>query len=106
MPKPPADGKSGWRTKYECDGCGAAAWGKKELHLVSAWSRRQNMHIEIVKHPIKGPIKGYEVRVVDANGRLIRMFTYPTIESARRAAKAWTAAYGNCPIRDTSGVKE
>ena len=60
------------------------------------------MHIEIVKHPIKG----YEVRVVDANGRLIRMFTYPTIESARRAAKAWTAAYGNCPIRDKSGVKE
>ena len=34
MPKPPADGKSGRRTKYECDGCGAAAWGKKELHLV------------------------------------------------------------------------
>ena len=64
------------------------------------------MHIEIVKHPIKGPIKGYEVRVVDANGRLIRMFTYPTIESARRAAKAWTAAYGNCPIRDKSGVQE
>ena len=66
----------------------------------------RTMHIEIVKHPIKGPIKGYEVRVVDANGRLIRMFTYPTIESARRAAKAWTAAYGNCPIRDKSGVKE
>ena len=57
------------------------------------------MHIEIMKHPIKGPIKGYEVRVVDANGRLIRTFTCPTIESARRAAKAWTAAYGNCPIR-------
>ena len=57
------------------------------------------MHIEIVKHPIKCPIKGFEVRVVDANGRLIRMFTYPTIDSARRAAKAWTAAYGNCPIR-------
>ena len=64
------------------------------------------MHIEIVKHPIKGPIKGYEVRVVDANGRLIRTFTYPTIESARRAAKAWTVAYGNCPIYDKSGVKE
>jgi hypothetical protein len=64
------------------------------------------MHIEILKHPIKGPIKGYEVRVVDDNGRLVRTFTYATIESARRAAKAWTVAYGNCPIRDKSGVKE
>jgi hypothetical protein len=34
------------------------------------------------------------------------MFIYATIESARRAAKAWTVAYGNCPIRDKSGVKE
>jgi hypothetical protein len=33
------------------------------------------------------------------------MFTYPTIKSARRAAKAWTAGYGNCPIDDKSGVK-
>ena len=64
------------------------------------------MHIEIVKHPIKGPIKGYEVRVVDAKWRLIRTFTYPTMESGRRAAKAWTVAYGNCPIDDKSGVKE
>ena len=62
--------------------------------------------MEILKHPIKGPIKGYEVRVVDANGRLIRTFTYPTIESARRAAKAWTVAYSNCPIDDKSGEKE
>jgi hypothetical protein len=64
------------------------------------------MHIEILKHSIKGPIKGYEVRVVDANGRLVRTFTYPTIESARKAARAWTVAYGNCPIDDKSGVKE
>jgi hypothetical protein len=64
------------------------------------------MHIEILKHPIKGPIKGYEVRVVDAEGRTIRKFTYPTIESARTAARAWTVAYGNCPIDDKSGVKE
>jgi hypothetical protein len=34
------------------------------------------------------------------------MFTYPTIEGARRAAKAWTVAYGNCPIDDKSGVRE
>jgi hypothetical protein len=60
------------------------------------------MHIEILKHPIKG----FQVRVVDAKGQLVRMFTYPTIESARRAAKAWTVAYGNCPIDDKSGVQE
>jgi hypothetical protein len=60
------------------------------------------MHIEIVKDRIRG----FQVRVVDANGRLVRMFIYATIESARRAAKAWTVAYGNCRIDDKSGVKE
>jgi hypothetical protein len=65
-------------------------------HLVAT------MHIEI----LKDRTRGFQVRVVDANGRLIRMFIYATIESARRAAKAWTVAYGNCPIRDKSGVKE
>jgi hypothetical protein len=64
------------------------------------------MHIEIVTHSIKDPTKGFEVRVVDDNGRLVRTFTYPTIESARKAAKAWTLAYGNCRIDDKSGVKE
>ena len=59
------------------------------------------MHIEIVKHPIKGQIKGFEVRMVDDNGRLI-----PAIKSARRAAKAWTVAYNNCWINDKSGMKE
>jgi hypothetical protein len=34
----------------------------------------------------------YEVRVVDADGPTIRMFRYPTIEAARRAARAWTVA--------------
>ena len=60
------------------------------------------MHIEI----LKDRTRGFQVRVFDAQGRLIRMFIYATIESARRAAKAWTVAYGNCPIRDKSGVKE
>jgi hypothetical protein len=59
------------------------------------------MHIEILAHKPTG----YEVRVVDADGRTIRMFTYSTIENARKAARAWTAAYGNCPIVDKSGVK-
>jgi hypothetical protein len=30
------------------------------------------------------------------------MFRYPTIEAARRAARAWTVAYGDCPIDDKS----
>lgn len=58
------------------------------------------MRIEILPHVIKG----YDVRVVDAQGRAIRTFTYPTIESTRRAARAWTVAYGNCPIDDKSGA--
>jgi hypothetical protein len=58
------------------------------------------MHIELQKDAIKG----FQVRVVDADGRTVRKFTYPTIESARRAARAWTVAYGNCPVHDTSGT--
>jgi hypothetical protein len=60
------------------------------------------MHIEILAHKPTG----YEVRVVNAGGRTIRMFIYSTLESARKAARAWTAAYGECPIVDKSGVKE
>jgi hypothetical protein len=60
------------------------------------------MHIENLAHKRTG----YDVRVVDTNGRTVRMFTYPTIESTRRAAKAWTAAYDNCPIVDKSGLRE
>jgi hypothetical protein len=56
------------------------------------------MHIEI----LKDTVKGFQVRVVDADERIVRTFTYPTIESARRAARAWTVAYGNCPIVDPS----
>ena len=60
------------------------------------------MHIEIV--PYKST--GYEVRVVDADGHTVRMYTYSTLESARKAASAWTAAYGNCPIVYKSGLRE
>jgi hypothetical protein len=63
------------------------------------------MHIEILKAS-KDAVKGFQMRVVDVNGRIVRIFTYPTIESARTAARAWTVAYGNCPIVDKSGVKE
>jgi hypothetical protein len=62
------------------------------------------MRIEIRKRADKGQnVRAvYEVRVVDADGRTIRMFRYPTIEAARRAARAWTVAYGDCPIDDKS----
>jgi hypothetical protein len=62
------------------------------------------MRIEIRKRADKGHnVRDvYEVRVVDADGRAIRMFRYPTIEAARRAARAWTVAYGDCPIDDKS----
>jgi hypothetical protein len=59
------------------------------------------MHIEILKDVVKG-VAGFRVRVVDADGHIVRTFTYPTIESARRAARAWTVAHGNCPIVDKS----
>jgi hypothetical protein len=59
------------------------------------------MDIEILERTSTG----YEVRVVTTNGRTIRVFTYPTIESARKAAAAWTVAYGNCPVVDKSGAQ-
>ena len=60
------------------------------------------MHIEIMKDKVIG----FQVRVVNDDGQILRMFVYRTIESARRAAAAWTVAYGNCEILDKSGVKE
>ena len=43
------------------------------------------MHIEILKDVIKGSAT-FRVRVVDANGRTVRMFTYPTIESGAKTS--------------------
>lgn len=60
------------------------------------------MHIEILPHKSTG----YDVRVVDAGGGTVHTFTYSTIEAARKAARAWTAAYDNCPIHDRTGLKE
>ena len=47
----------------------------------------------------------FKVCVVDAEGQTLRMFKYRTIESARRAAQAWTVAYGDCRIDDRLVVK-
>jgi hypothetical protein len=54
-----------------------------------------NARIEINKKD-----KEFEVRVVESDGRVLRRFTYRTIDSARKAAQAWTGAYDNCPIMD------
>jgi hypothetical protein len=60
------------------------------------------MHIEIRKHATKG----FQMRIIDAGGRAICMFAYPTIDMARGAARTWTVAYGDCPVVDNSGVKQ
>jgi hypothetical protein len=59
------------------------------------------MHIEILKHASRG----FQIRVVDAEGRTVAMLAYPTIDMARGAARSWTVAYGDCPVVDRSGVK-
>jgi hypothetical protein len=64
------------------------------------------MRIEILERSVKSYEVHYEVRVVDADGTIVRTFTYPKIERARKAARAWTAAYGNCRVDDLTGLKE
>jgi hypothetical protein len=48
------------------------------------------LHIEILKHASKG----FQIRVIDADGRTVAMLTYPTIKLARGVARALTVAYG------------
>ena len=45
-------------------------------------------------------IDGFQVRVVDANGDVLRRFTYRTIVDAQKAASAWATAYDNCEVRE------
>ena len=48
----------------------------------------------------------FEVRVIDDQGLTTRRFTYGNLQQARRAAAAWSTAYGNCPVIDqTEGQK-
>jgi hypothetical protein len=48
----------------------------------------------------------FEVRVLNDQGVTTRKFTYGNLQQARRAADAWSAAYGNCQIFDqTEGQK-
>ena len=49
---------------------------------------------------------GFEVRIIDDRGVTTRKFTYNDVKRARRAADAWSAAYGDCPVIDqTEGRK-
>ena len=59
------------------------------------------MHIEISKSADDG-LK-FKVCVIDPAGKILRMFRYRTIASARRAAAAWTVAYNGCWIDDKTG---
>jgi hypothetical protein len=56
-------------------------------------------YIEILRSVV-----GFEVRVVN-DGHVLRRFTYPMIEGARKSAAAWTVAYGDCEVRDLTGDK-
>jgi len=42
----------------------------------------------------------WKVRVIDDHGLTTRKFTYRSLVAARRAAVAWSAAYGDCEIVD------
>jgi hypothetical protein len=54
----------------------------------------------------KRAIKGFQVRIVDSEGHARLMLTYPNIQSARGAARAWTVAYATVRSKTKSGMKE
>jgi len=58
------------------------------------------MKIVIVRTP-----DHHEVRVIDNKGQITRRFAYRNLQAARRAATAWSAAYGNCEIVDPGDGK-
>ena len=55
--------------------------------------------IEIVKSN-----EGFHVCIIEGKSLVVRRFTYRTIEAARTAAQAWSAAHGNCPVVDLTAV--
>jgi hypothetical protein len=59
------------------------------------------MHI-IISKVVSATVAEFVICVIDDNGHVLHRYTYRTVESARRAAAAWTAAYDNCPIEDTT----
>jgi hypothetical protein len=61
----------------------------------------------IDKIVIVGTDRTFEVRVIDDRGVTMRRFTYVNLQNARRAASAWSAVYGDCPVIDqTEGQKQ
>jgi hypothetical protein len=57
------------------------------------------MYVEMAR----STVTGFQVRVMDPASRMTRMFTYPTIDHARRAASEW-ASVCNCGIVDKCGA--
>jgi hypothetical protein len=53
-----------------------------------------------MKIVIVGIDRLFEVRVIDDQGLTTRKFTYNDVRRARRAAAAWSAAYGDCKVVD------
>ena len=60
-----------------------------------------SMKIVIIRTP-----DNYEVRVINEHGLTTRVFTYRDLQAARRAAAAWSTAYGNCEIVDPAEGKK
>jgi len=59
-----------------------------------------------MKIVIVGTDRMFEVRVINDRGLTTRKFSYSNLQQARRAAIAWSAAYGDCPVLDqTEGPK-
>jgi hypothetical protein len=48
----------------------------------------------------------FEVRVINDRGLMTRKFTYGNLQQARRAAAAWSAAYGDCPVIDQTAERK
>jgi hypothetical protein len=53
-----------------------------------------------MKIVIVGTNAVFEVRVIDDHGLTKRKFTYSDVQHARRAAAAWSTAYGDCAVID------
>lgn len=53
-----------------------------------------------MKIVIVGTDRMYEVRVINDRGLTTRKFSYGDLQQARRAAAAWSTAFGDCPVID------
>jgi hypothetical protein len=59
-----------------------------------------------MKIVIVGTDRMFEVRIIDDQGLTTRKFTYNDVQRARRAAAAWSTAYGDCPVMDQTAERK